>query len=937
MTRHDDDIPPRLIPRSAKSLPPTDAGQLDQTDTRQTPASVATTEIDAEWTSYFRYDSIYQDQYNAIESCLDRLAENGYYLKEGACGTGKTLAAVTASIHAMRDPEQLEDRTSSGADFPTFDRTVVVTPVKQQLQQFIGELRGVNANLPTSCDPVPTVVLRGRTDLMAIRNADLPGTDDRNKIETLREMTREVIRFGSDIPLQWPTQIDPPEYSYTEYDWSAPDQTAKRAKEQYPYDPFRARAIKTLVADLQPNDGGSYDRLHVGGVETPYPARVPHTQQIVDKQRLETSGSTQLPADLQGRFDPFYAATFAGIQGSHTSFADAPDHVIDREILFQQAISRGRCPHELMGILAQQAEIILGNYNHLLDPETRYLTDGKLNLLNKETIVVVDEAHQLEERSRERLSTSVDLYTLDKACNDVKIARHYATGDISELSIPGIPSANKQLAQQVIRDELYLGGGGVTIDQLIAVEDLFELAKQELLDACEEIDDIQFAGSKPQSRGATSLASPDNPEWGDHLTNAIKRDDSLTLSVLESAESVMRRVENAFEVLSENDVVDRTPQGESVGAFFRQWAETPREVYHPEARILPSEKETFPEKYPDWVQYYTPELRLFNCIPQRELRRVFAELGGGVLMSATLSPIDTFREATGIDTAPHSRALGDTIEDGDDETTLRTNGITREMLSDTDTDARQTTFERFPLRFPPDNRLSLVVDLPRFTQSNRGEAFDNADEPITTFERMSDTRAQYAELIAQVAHTHGNTLIAMPNYEEAAWVHAFLESLAIEKRCLVDQSSSAAETDALLDEFFESGEAVLCTGLRGTITEGVDFDGEKLHTCLNIGVPLPPSDSRRDAVEVAYQRAVDSTSGRDAAQYIPSTRKIRQSIGRVIRGTSEVGVRVVADERYGTAETPNLRRLLAPQQQRAFTLIDPDDVEAAIERFWSVH
>ena len=89
-------------------------------------------------------------------------------------------------------------------------------------------------------------------------------------------------------------------------------------------------------------------------------------------------------------------------------------------------------------------------------------------------------------------------------------------------------------------------------------------------------------------------------------------------------------------------------------------------------------------------------------------------------------------------------------------------------------------------------------------------------------------------------------------------------------------------------------------------------------------------------MEVAYQRAINSTSGRDAAQYIPSTRKVRQSIGRVIRGTEEAGVRIIADERYGTSENPNLRRLFSPQQQREFTLIEFEDVEAAVARFWDI-
>lgn len=88
-----------------------------------------------------------------------------------------------------------------------------------------------------------------------------------------------------------------------------------------------------------------------------------------------------------------------------------------------------------------------------------------------------------------------------------------------------------------------------------------------------------------------------------------------------------------------------------------------------------------------------------------------------------------------------------------------------------------------------------------------------------------------------------------------------------------------------------------------------------------------------DAVELAYKQAIDTVDGLEAAHLIPSTRKVRQCIGRVIRGSEEAGVRIIADERYGT-HNQNLRRFLSPQQQQEFTPIEPDDIGDAISRFW---
>ena len=918
-------------PIPLEELPLTDAGQTGDTATRHTVDAIPIDEIDAEWTQYFRYDTIYNDQQTAIESFLDSLANQDYYLKEGACGTGKTLAALTASVHAMRDSDSLSNRAPAGCSFPDYRRTMIVTPVKQQLNQFIGELRGVNETLPDEVEPIDTVVMRGQADMRAISNANLPNTDSREDIEDLRAMTRDLIKFDSDIPLDWPRELDPPPYSKVEYDWSDAGDAAERARENHQYDPIRARAIRMLVTQLAQSEGPGGDQLHIDGVETPYPEYVPHSSEVADVNRLQGGEYNQLPTDLQGQFDPFYAATFSRSQSTSGTFAEAPDSVIDRDALFSKAISNGRCPHELMCILAEQADVILGNYNHLLDPETRRLTDGKLGILDEKTIIVVDEAHQLERKSRDSFSTSLDLYTLDRARNDVTFARHYATGNISDSPTPRLSSSDAHTAKRIAKEKLGIETEEIGVRDLIKIEQVLDVAQQVLIDACEEIKRIKLSpragdvSAEAIENYTNPLAEPEHPEWGDKLTNALEAHDDLSVNILPLAEPVMQTIEDVYDALADEEIVDRTPQGRDVGAFLRQWNETPQEVYHPEVRAEVSVKESIPNRYPRWVQYWTPELRLFNCIPRRELRRVFAEVGGGVLMSATLRPADTFREATGVDAVPQPGAFEASTEDEDSMTAIRTNGITDEMVADHET--RSTTFDRFPLRFPPDNRLSLVADLPKFTQRNRGDT--NVDHA-----EMTDTRSAYATVIKQVAQTHGNILIAMPSYAEAAWAHEYLGTVSHGKRRLLDKASTADRTDRLLESFFADEDTILCTSLRGTITEGVDFTGDKLHTCLNVGVPQVPRDAEMDAVEMAYNRAISTAEGLEAAHLIPSTRKVRQSVGRVIRGADDIGVRILADERYGS-HSENLREFLSPQQQNEFTVIDPEDVGAAVSRFWA--
>lgn len=48
-----------------------------------------------------------------------------------------------------------------------------------------------------------------------------------------------------------------------------------------------------------------------------------------------------------------------------------------------------------MGVLLPHAEVVIGNCNHLFDPDTRPLLEP---ISDESTFVIIDEAHRLESR-----------------------------------------------------------------------------------------------------------------------------------------------------------------------------------------------------------------------------------------------------------------------------------------------------------------------------------------------------------------------------------------------------------------------------------------------------------------------------------------------------------------------------------------------------------
>jgi DNA excision repair protein ERCC-2 len=229
----------------------------------------------------------------------------------------------------------------------------------------------------------------------------------------------------------------------------------------------------------------------------------------------------------------------------------------------------------------------------------------------------------------------------------------------------------------------------------------------------------------------------------------------------------------------------------------------------------------------------------------------------------------------------------------------------------------------YGLNFPEENRESFAVDAPKFTYDNRGKPGER-----------TQTRRMYADALRDAAReTDGNVLVGMPNYAEATWAAESLrENPAVEKPVLLDESSADDVTEDLKAEFFGGESKVLVTSLRGTLTEGVDYEGDRLSAAVVCGVPIINTASpRTKAVRTAYERAFGD--GFQYALTVPAVRKARQALGRVIRGPEEVGVRVLVDSRYARDSWDSVREFFPDTEREEFQPVSPDMLSLGLERF----
>jgi DNA excision repair protein ERCC-2 len=297
---------------------------------------------------------------------------------------------------------------------------------------------------------------------------------------------------------------------------------------------------------------------------------------------------------------------------------------------------------------------------------------------------------------------------------------------------------------------------------------------------------------------------------------------------------------------------------------------------------------------------------LYTCIPRQVTRPLFEELHASVLMSATLRPFDMLTEVLGLTDTEHcsdNRSSGETQQDQDEPETMA-----------------------YGAQFPEEKRRTYAVDTTALFSRRRDEY--EVQRTIT------------GVLEDAIEFTPGNTLCFFPSYREAERYHTFLD---VSSSLFLDEPGTSVEERK---QTFTDGEnGVFLTSLWGTLSEGVSFDDDDARTVVVVGVPYPRLDDRMEAVQSAYGVAFDSdgpsdNSGWKYAVEVPTVRKTRQAIGRVVRSPEDFGARILVDERYTSRarrEMPKYSvRETFPDEERKETIdIEPGKLKFALLNFYS--
>jgi DNA excision repair protein ERCC-2 len=251
---------------------------------------------------------------------------------------------------------------------------------------------------------------------------------------------------------------------------------------------------------------------------------------------------------------------------------------------------------------------------------------------------------------------------------------------------------------------------------------------------------------------------------------------------------------------------------------------------------------------PNYITLYelSPgRLRLCCLDPAPHLEAALDRTGSSVFFSATLQPLDYYRQSLGGEAADPALQL--------------------------------------PSPFPGENLCLLVHDKIQTRLLARDSSYD----------------AIAASLEAFISGKKGNYLIYFSSYDYLRQALSRFQALQPQSR-VISQTAGMTETDR--EQFLaafqtENAETLVAFAvLGGLFGEAIDLVGERLIGVVIVGVGLPQINLERDLVREYWQSR--GFSGFDYAYTFPGMNRVLQAVGRVIRSESDRGMVLLIDNRF---------------------------------------
>lgn len=562
---------------------------------------------------------------------------------------------------------------------------------------------------------------------------------------------------------------------------------------------------------------------------------------------------------------------------------------------------KGWCPYFLARHMIAYANVVVYNYQYLLDPKVSGLVSRELE---KECVVVFDEAHNIDNVCIEALSVNLRQQTLDAAGRNItvlsgKIERAKQT-DARRLREEYERLVNG-LAQQGVIDR---GGGEDALQNPVIPDDILREAVPGNIRRAEHFVAFlrRFVEYLKRRLGATQVEQETPSAFLAHLSQTAAIDGKTLKFCYDRLTSLLKtlQVVDTEEFSAVSLVADF---GTLVGTYQRGFA-----------LIL----EPYDERYPNIPD---PVLQLSCLDASLAVRPVFERFQSVFITSGTLSPIELYPRLLSFNPVCIS-SLPMTLTRDCLCPIVITRGADQQAVS-TKFDMRDDpgviqNYGRILIDMAasvPDGLVAFFVSysymeqiVSKWHETGYGRLLVSDLNAALCFD-PSGYAVESAAQSSTLDPVQGDpTVLSLWGFwfqrcrrtrDTTTWV---LQQVMQHKLVFIE-TQDVVETSLALDNYRRACNcgrgAVFLSVARGKVAEGIDFDRHYGRAVIMYGVPYQYTLSRILRARLEYLRETFQIKEADFLAF-DAVRQAAQCVGRVIRSKADYGLMVFADKRYNS-------------------------------------
>ncbi|CAH0478533.1 unnamed protein product [Peronospora belbahrii] len=532
-----------------------------------------------------------------------------------------------------------------------------------------------------------------------------------------------------------------------------------------------------------------------------------------------------------------------------------PPGVYAVDDLKELGTQKGWCPYFLTRYVVTYADVVVYNYQYMLDPKVSQLISRNFE---KESIIVFDEAHNIDNVCIEALSVDLDRRGLDRASRNLT-ALSSQVNKLKQADKSRLDAEYRRLVE------------GLRSSSAVVTPTYTDPATHRPIDTSHDI----MLANPVLPDDVLDEAIPGNIRRAEHFVAFMRRLIEYLLQRIRVRQVESETPQAFLHHLHQAISVEIKPMKfcyTRLNSLLRTLEVTNLEEYNSLihvadfATLVATYAEGFMliiEPFDGASGVHDPVLQLSCLDASLAIRPVFERFSSVIITSGTLSPIDLYPRL------------------------LNFNPVIRESL---------------PMSVYRSSICPLVITRGS-DQMPVSTKFDLRDD-------LSVVRNYGTLLLEMAACTPDGMVCFFPSYLYMEKIIGQWDSLGVLKRVLSSkllfiETKDIVETTLALDNYKKACDcgrgAIFFSVARGKVAEGIDFDRHYGRAVLLFGIPFQYTLSNTLRARLEYLRYTHQIREGDFLTF-DALRQAAQCAGRVLRSKTDYGLVIFADSRYNRAD-----------------------------------